>query len=99
MKHLFIKDKKKRIDFAKNEKQRIILKYLLNDTTLLSEQRIVLADKLKKQNKKTYQTKINNRCSITYRGRSNLSLFKLSRIRLRELISLGLVPGYKKAVW
>jgi len=99
MKHLFIKDQKKRIQFAKNEKKRIILKYLLNNTTIVSEQRLILTEKLKKQNKKTYQTKINNRCSLTYRGRSNISLFKLSRIRLRELLSLGLVPGYKKAVW
>jgi small subunit ribosomal protein S14 len=99
MKHLFIKDQKKRIKFAKNEKKRIILKYLVNNTKLLTEQRILLTEKLKKLNKKTNQTKINNRCSLTYRGRSNINLFKLSRIRLRELLSLGLVPGYKKAVW
>ncbi len=99
MKYLYIKDQQKRIKFAKHEKNRIILKYLQNNTSLLLEQKIFLANKLKQQNKKTFQTKINNRCSITYRGRSTLSLFKLSRIRLRELLSLGLVPGYKKAVW
>jgi len=99
MKHLFIKDQKCRVKFAQNEKKRIILKFLLNDTTLSMEQRLLLNEKLQKLNKKTNNTKINNRCSITYRGRSNLSLFKLSRIRLRELVSLGLVPGYKKAVW
>lgn len=99
MKHLFIKDQKRRVKFAQNEKKRIILKFLLNDTTLSMEQRLLLNEKLQKLNKKTNNTKINNRCSITYRGRSNLSLFKLSRIRLRELVSLGLVPGYKKAVW
>ncbi len=99
MKHLFIKDQKKRMQFAKYEKDRIILKFLLNNTALTLEQKIFLHEKLQKINKKTNNTKINNRCSITYRGRSNLNLFKLSRIRLRELISLGLVPGYKKAVW
>jgi small subunit ribosomal protein S14 len=99
MKHLFIKDQKRRLYFAQNEKKRIILKFLLNDTTLPMEQRLLLNEKLQKLNKKTNNTKINNRCSITYRGRSNISLFKLSRIRLRELVSLGLVPGYKKAVW
>jgi small subunit ribosomal protein S14 len=99
MKHLFIKDHKRRIKFAQNEKKRIILKFLLNNTALSMEQRLLLNEKLQKLNKKTNNTKINNRCSITYRGRSNLSIFKLSRIRLRELISLGLVPGYKKAVW
>ena len=99
MKHLFIKDQKRRFKFAQNEKKRIILKFLLNDTTLSMEQRLQLNEKLQKLNKKTNNTKINNRCSITYRGRSNLGLFKLSRIRLKELVSLGLVPGYKKAVW
>lgn len=99
MKHLFIKDLKRRIQFAQNEKKRIILKFLLNNTRLSMEQRLLLNEKLQKLNKKTNNTKINNRCSVTYRGRSNLRLFRLSRIRLRELISLGLVPGYKKAVW
>lgn len=99
MKHLFIKDHKNRVNFNKNEKKRLILKFLLNNTTLSNEQRIILNDKLQNLNNKVSYTKINNRCSITFRGRSNLRTFKLSRIRLRELVSLGLVPGYKKSVW
>src|SRR3546814_15710061 len=84
MKHLFLKDQKKRIQFAKNEKKRIILKYLLNNTTIKLEQRLILTEKLKKKNKKTYKTKINNRCTLTYKGSRNISLFKLSIISLRE---------------
>lgn len=99
MKHLFIKDQKKRLNFVKNEKKRIILKHLLNNTKLIFEQRILLMEKQQKLNKKISHTQIKNRCSITNRGRGILSNFKLSRIRLRELLSLGLVPGYKKAVW
>lgn len=99
MKYLFIKDKKNRINFAKNEKKRIIVKFLLNNTDLVFEQRMLLMVKQQKLNKKISQTRIKNRCSITYRSRSVNSKFKLSRIRLRELLSLGLVPGYKKAVW
>lgn len=99
MKHLVIKDQKKRLKFVKNEKKRIILKSLINNEKLIFEQRIQLQEKQLKLNKKISQTQINNRCSITYRGRSNINKFKLSRIRLRELFSLGLVPGYKKAVW
>lgn len=99
MKHLFINDHKNRINFNKNEKKRLILKFLLNNNTLSLDKRIILNEKLHNLNNKVSITKINNRCSITYRGRSVLRDFKLSRIRLRELLSLGLVPGYKKSVW
>jgi|SRR5690554_415531 len=99
MKHLFIKDQKNRLNFLKNENNRIIIKHLIRNSDLLIEQKILLMEKQKKLNKKISLTKLNNRCSLTNRGRSILSKFKLSRIQIREFLSLGLVPGYKKAVW
>lgn len=99
MKHLFIKDNKKRQLFAKNEKKYLYIKYLLKNELLNNQIRIALSSKFAKLNKTISLTKIRNRCSITFRSRGNLTKFKLSRIQLRQFISLGLLPGYKKSIW
>ena len=43
--------------------------------------------------------RIRNRCNLTGRPRGYYRKFGLSRIALRELASLGRVPGVKKASW
>jgi small subunit ribosomal protein S14 len=40
-----------------------------------------------------------NRCSLTGRPRGFNGRFGLSRNKLRELASLGLLPGVRKASW
>ena len=58
MKHLYIKDYKKRLKFAQNEKKYIILKFLLNNINLTAEQRLLLNEKLKRINKKSNNKKV-----------------------------------------
>lgn len=100
MKSLYIKDKTRRIAFLKQEKKYKTLKYLVQNQELAILTRLFLLQKLAKISTKAgFLTKIKNRCSVTYRSRSNIRTFKLSRIRLRELFALGLVPGYKKSTW
>jgi ribosomal protein S14 len=48
--------------------------------------------------KKSVLSKIVRRCVLTNRSKSIRS-FKVSRIQSKELISFGVIPGYKKAVW
>ena len=49
--------------------------------------------------KKSSLTQIKNKCILTNRSRSINRLFKLSRIKLRELSSKGLLPGISKNSW
>jgi ribosomal protein S14 len=42
---------------------------------------------------------IKNKCVISGRNNSVEKKFSLSRIEIRRLIHLGVIPGYKKAVW
>jgi small subunit ribosomal protein S14 len=42
---------------------------------------------------------LKNRCELTGRPRSYYRKFKLSRIALRELASLGQIPGMVKSSW
>lgn len=100
MKHLFIKDINFRKKYLQIEKRKKILKFLFRNLQLNSQTRLFLQKQLEKLKKKSSQTKIRNRCSLTYRGRGIfVKKFKLSRNKLRELLSFGLVPGYQKAIW
>lgn len=100
MKALYIKDKHKRNKFLKIEQRYKLLKSLSQNVLLSSEVRLFVAQKLANLVKKGSSiTKLRNRCTVTFRSRSTSRGFKLSRIRLRELFSLGLVPGYKKSAW
>ena len=44
-------------------------------------------------------TRVQNRCILTGRSRGVLGFCKLSRIRVRELASQGLLSGVSKASW
>jgi small subunit ribosomal protein S14 len=44
-------------------------------------------------------TRVNNRCILTGRSGGVLRFCKLSRIRVRELASQGLLSGVNKASW
>jgi len=50
-------------------------------------------------NKKGSKTLLRNRCVISGRSNSINKQYNLSRIVMREYLQLGLIPGYKKAVW
>jgi len=43
--------------------------------------------------------RLRNRCSLTGRPRGYMRQFGISRITFREMASLGLIPGVKKASW
>ena len=45
------------------------------------------------------RNRIIRRCILTNRTRGTFQKFNISRIVLRDLMSFGIIPGYKKAVW
>jgi ribosomal protein S14 len=103
MLHSKIKDIKYRKQFLKLEKSRIVDNFVFKN--LIANPK--LEKNLKKQiffkfyNKKKSRIKNRSvrRCVLTNRGRSSLQSFKISRVLLRELMSFGIIPGYKKSVW
>lgn len=48
---------------------------------------------------KISKTKIKPICSLTSRTKSINKHYNVSRIVFREMLSFGIFPGYKKAVW
>lgn len=52
-----------------------------------------------KQQLKFSKTKLKNRCKLTNRTQGVVNSHGISRLKMRELIQYGLLPGYTKAVW
>lgn len=99
MKYLRYKDIKNRKYFSKAELKAKINKVLFINflKTKTAKSGYLPQNFLKKVNSK--QTRINSRCLLSNNNRSMFKRFRLSRCKLRELVSLGKVLGYTKAVW
>jgi small subunit ribosomal protein S14 len=82
----FLEKREKLKNILKNREQKIAIRY----TTQL---------KLNKLPKNASKVRVNNRCIITGRTHSVLKSFRISRIKVRELISIGLLLGVKKSSW
>lgn len=43
--------------------------------------------------------RLHNRCKLTGRPRGYVRQFGISRVKLREMANMGLIPGVKKCSW
>lgn len=75
------------------------LKALSKDRSLTHQERYDARKKLARLPRNANPTRIRNRCEISGRPRGYYRDFKMSRIALRELGSLGLIPGLTKSSW
>ena len=104
MKYLKVKNQKIRKNFSKQEKNLKIKKFVfinLLNRNINNKKGLVYSflhlNKRSNINKKL-KTRIVNRCLVSNSARSMSSSFKLSRRHLKNLLTLGLIPGYKKSV-
>ena len=100
-----VKDLKNRKIFFKIENKKVVSKFLfrnlLNNPLLLNNKSLLFYKYLRHLNKIKHKTstRILNKCVISNRNRKTFSKLKLSRLVAKELLSFGLIPGYKKSVW
>jgi small subunit ribosomal protein S14 len=90
---------KKRKIVEAHKKTRESVKSQLKNKELAFEDRLTLTHKLAEMTRSASATRVRNRCEVTGRPRGYYRKFKMSRIALRELGSLGLIPGIIKASW
>jgi small subunit ribosomal protein S14 len=83
----------------KHAPRRAALKAIANDRTRPIEDRFMARLKLAEMPRNSAPVRIRNRCQLSGRPRGTYRKFKLSRIALRELASMGLIPGMVKASW
>lgn len=79
--------------------RRARLKAVIHDKTLTPEERFAAQLKLQQLPRNSNPNRVRNRCAVTGRPRAFYRKFKMSRIALRELASLGYVPGVVKSSW
>jgi len=91
---------KKRVRMAqKYAAKRSELKSRVRDLSLAPEERFQASLELAKLPRNSSPTRIRNRCELTGRPRAYYRKFRLSCIKLRELASVGQIPGMVKSSW
>lgn len=79
--------------------KRLALKETMMSKTSTIEERFEAQMKLAKLPRNSAEIRVRNRCEITGRPRGYLRKVKMSRIALRQLASLGQIPGMIKSSW
>mgnify|MGYP001466972462 FL=1 len=80
------------------EKRSKLLSVIKDPKTSIDEKRLAYHE-IEKMPRDANPIRVRNRCNLTGRPRGYYRKFGLSRISLRELASLGRIPGVKKASW
>lgn len=95
-----IENNNKKRRFALSHKEtRASLSLVIKNKTSSFEERMMAVHKLAEMPRNSSLIRVRNRCEVTGRPRSFYRKFKMSRIALRELGSIGLIPGLTKSSW
>ena len=87
----------KKSQLARNlKKAKLVMKYAVKRAELKAAGDSVGLQKLPRNSS---PVRLKNRCAITGRSRGYMRTFGLSRIKFRELVLEGKIPGVKKASW
>lgn len=79
--------------------RRARLKAISCDRSLPQEERFQAYLKLAALPRNSAANRLRNRCQLSGRPRGYYRKFRLSRIALRELASIGQIPGMVKSSW
>lgn len=93
------KNEKRRRQVANQASKRAALKAIATDRSVSPEERFQANLKLAQLPRDGSKIRVRNRCALTGRPRAFYRKFKLSRIALRDLASIGQVPGVVKSSW
>jgi small subunit ribosomal protein S14 len=93
------KEKHRRKLIKQYKTRRDKLKATIMDKETSMEDRFMAVMKLATMPRNSSAVRQHNRCELTGRPRGVYRKFRLSRIKLRELASAGLIPGVIKSSW
>jgi small subunit ribosomal protein S14 len=79
--------------------KRARLRAMARDRSLPPEERFQAYLKLAEMPRNGAAVRVRNRCQLTGRPRGFYRKFRLSRIAVRELASVGQIPGMVKSSW
>ncbi len=87
---------KKSIIARQAKRVKIVAKFAAKREALKKEGNFAELDKLPKNSSKV---RLKNRCALTGRPKGYIGAFGISRIKFRDLASIGKIPGVTKASW
>ncbi len=93
------KNKSRRKLVQRYAAKRAAFKAVAKDRNLPPEERFQAYLKLAKLPRNSAKNRVRNRCEVSGRPRAYYRKFKLSRIALRDLASVGQIPGMVKSSW
>ena len=93
------KNNKRKLIVASRGARREALKAIIKDKSLPMEDRFQAVMKLSKEPRNSSKIRIRNRCEVSGRPRGYDRKLRMSRIALRDLASMGQVPGVVKSSW
>ncbi len=93
------KNNRRRKMAARDAAKRKALKAAIMDRNKPMDERFRAQLKLAEMPRNGAKIRIRNRCEVTGRPRAYYRKLKMSRVAMRELGSLGLVPGLVKSSW
>jgi small subunit ribosomal protein S14 len=79
--------------------KRAQLKEIIRSPRSSPEQKVAAQAKLQTQPRDASASRQRKRCAITGRSRGVYRKFGLSRVKVREVVNRGEVPGVSKASW
>jgi small subunit ribosomal protein S14 len=95
-----VEKNQKRIRLVKSQAaKRARLKAIARDRSVPQEERFQAYLKLAEMPRNGAAVRVRNRCQLTGRPRGYYRKFRLSRIALRDLASIGQIPGMVKSSW
>lgn len=99
IKDLKLRKKLYNIEISKNLAKFLFINILGNKSLSLALKKKSRLFLLRLLNKRSSKTRITRRCSLVNRGRVADRKLGISRIKLREMLNAGIIPGYNKAIW
>lgn len=93
------KNKRRAKLVAQQAAKRAALKALAANRDASPEDRFMATLKLAQLKRDGSRVRLRNRCEVTGRPRAFYRKFRMSRIALRDLASVGQVPGVVKSSW
>ena len=87
---------KKSIIARQTKRAKLVAKFAAKREALKKEGNFAELDKLPKNSSKV---RLKNRRALTGRPKGYISTFGISRIKFRDLASIGKIPGVTKASW
>ena len=91
-------NKRKRLSKQYGAKRAKLKATVMNQSVSL-EERFAAQLKLAALPRNSAENRVHNRCELTGRPRGYYRKLKLSRIALRQLGNLGMIPGMVKSSW